>query len=295
MHLDLPARQAPRPARFDPRFVARFAHTRARERALGVAHWELPDFGTFGVHLPGQRIVICHNPNRPTATGQARATPTSEATWRNARRYGKIVAVTLDPRRAVVLALHWQVNVIKPEGFFGAMLSEPVARSDVVQRAVRFHDAVRAADVAVIFTRFTVPVGEGGLVRNTEFMRAVGDAQEEFRPSAPGAQLIEEMSVLSELDRVVDNQKLSGLADNDVPRWLVERGIDTVFVTGVATNLTVEQTARHGTDLGLTVHTVSDCVTAATDAVHSASLANLDLTTAGCLTAEQVLGRLDGL
>lgn len=24
-----------------------------------------------------------------------------------------------------VLALHWQVNVIKPAGFFGAMLSEP--------------------------------------------------------------------------------------------------------------------------------------------------------------------------
>ena len=34
----------------------------------------------------------------------------------------------------------------------------------------------------------------------------------------------------------------------------------------------------------------SDCVAAATDAVHPASLANLDLTMAGCLTAEQVLG-----
>jgi nicotinamidase-related amidase len=73
---------------------------------------------------------------------------------------------------------------------------------------------------------------------------------------------------------------------------LAKRGIDTVFVTGVATNLVVEQTARHGTDLGLTVQTVSDCVAAANDAVHSASLANLDLTTAGCLTAEQVLGLL---
>lgn len=174
------------------------------------------------------------------------------------------------------------------------MLSEPVARSGVVERAVRFHESVRAAEVAVIFTRFTVPVGEGGLVRNTEFMRAVGDAQEEFRPDAAGAQLIEEMSTLAELDRVVDNQKLSGLAGNDLPHWLRERGIDTVFVTGVATNLTVEQTARQGTDLGLTVHTVSDCVTAVTDAVHSASLANLDLTTAGCLTADQVLGLVRG-
>lgn len=102
-------------------------------------------------------------------------------------RLARIVAVTVDPRRAAVLALHWQVDVITPEGFFGSLLSEPVARSGVVQRAARLHESVRAAGVPVIFTRFTVPVGEGGLVRNTEFMKAVGDAQEAFRrtPRAP--------------------------------------------------------------------------------------------------------------
>ncbi|GAA4586331.1 hypothetical protein GCM10023194_32240 [Planotetraspora phitsanulokensis] len=197
--------------------------------------------------------------------------------------------MTYDPRTAAVLALHWQVNVIKPEGFFGAMLGEPVARSGVVGRAVRFHRSMRAAGVPVVFTRFTVPVGEGGLVRNTGFMNAVGDAQEAFRPDAPGAQLIPEMRTPAEGDRVVDNQKLSGLAGNDLPAWLAERGIGTLLVTGVATNLTVEQTARHGTDLGLTVHTVSDCVTAATDEAHTMSLANLDLATAGCLTSDQAL------
>ena len=144
----------------------------------------------------------------------------------------------------------------------------------------------------MVFTRFTVPAGEGGLVRNTSLMKAVGAAQEAFRPEAPGTQLIEEMSALTKLTghcHVVDNQKLSGLAANELPGWLAQRGIDTVFITGVATNLVVEQTARHGTDIGLTVHPVSDCVAAVSDAVHEASLANLDLTTAGCLTAAQVL------
>jgi len=188
------------------------------------------------------------------------------------------------PQRAAVLALHWQVNVIKPEGFFGAMLGEPVARSGVVERAVRFH---ASAGVPVFFTRFTIPEGEGELVRNTGFMRAVGDAQEAFRPDAPGAQLVPEMA---DGALTVDNQKLSGLAGNDLAARLFEQGIDTLFVTGVATNLTVEQTARHGTDLGFTVHVVSDCVTAADNAVHAASLANLELATAGCLTAQEILG-----
>ena len=91
-------------------------------------------------------------------------------------------------------------------------------------------------------------------MRNTAFMRAVGDAQQAFRPDAPGTQLIPEMRASAESAQVVDNQKLSGLAGNDLPQRLAARGIDTVFLTGVATNLTVEQTARHGTDLGLTVH-----------------------------------------
>ena len=71
--------------------------------------------------------------------------------------------------------------MIKPAGFFGPMLSAPVARSGVVQRAVRFHGSVRAAGMAVVFARFTVPAGEGGFV--------VGDAQEALPLDAAGAQL----------------------------------------------------------------------------------------------------------
>ena len=86
-----------------------------------------------------------------------------------------------------------------------------------------------------------------------------------------------------------DNQRLSGLAGTDLPERLRADGITTLLVTGVATNLTVEQTARHGTDLGFTVHVVSDCVTAPTPEIGEASLANLDLATAGVLTSADAL------
>ena len=197
--------------------------------------------------------------------------------------------MTTDPRRVAVLALHWQVNVIEPEGFFGGMLAEPVRRSGVVARAARFHAAVHGAGLPIYFTRFTIPVGGGQLVRNTGFMEAVDEAQELFRPDAEGAGLVEAMRPLAEHGYVIDNQKLSGLSGNDLPSLLAERGVDTVFLTGVATNLTVEQTARHGTDLGLAVYVVSDCVAAVTDEVHQASLANLALTTRGLITATEAV------
>lgn len=193
-----------------------------------------------------------------------------------------------DERGRAVLALHWQVNVISPQGFFGGLLAGPVARSGVVGRAARFHRAARAAGIPVVCTRFTIPEGGGELVRNTGFMRAVGEVQEAFRPDAPGARLIPEVAGLA--DAVVDNQKLSGLAGNGLAERLRADGVGTLLITGVATNLTVEQTARHATDLGFTVHVVSDCVAAADETTHAASLANLELTTAGCLAAPDALG-----
>ena len=191
-------------------------------------------------------------------------------------------------QNAAVLALHWQVNVIRPEGFFGPMLAEPVAASGVVQRAAAFHKQAAGLGLPIVFTRFIVPEDEGRLVRNTGFMESVGAAQHEFRPDAAGSRLIDEMA--DQADHIVDNQKLSGLAGNTLPRWLVENDIDTLYLTGVATNLTVEQTARHGTDLGFTVYTVADCVTAADPHVHTASLANIALVSAGLRTTADAFG-----
>lgn len=202
------------------------------------------------------------------------------------------MALSLDPARTAVLALHWQVNVIRPEGFFGPMLAEPVARSGVLARARDFHARARSAGVPLVFTRFTVPDGAAGLVRNTGFMRAVAEAQRAFRPDAPGAALLPEAGFDERADEVSDNQRLSALAGTDLPLRLTKRGVDTLLVTGVATNLTVEQTARQATDLGLHVYVVSDCVAAADLDVHAASLANLALVTEGCRASHELLAAL---
>lgn len=204
----------------------------------------------------------------------------------------RAAAAALDPTRCAVLALHWQVNVVRPEGFFGPLLAGPVARSGVVARARAFHVAARAAGVRLVFTRFTVPPDGGLLVTNTGFMAAVAAAAPAFDPASPGAAVVDDVGHDPQADTVSDNQRLSALAGGDLPDRLARAGVTTLLVTGVATNLTVEQTARAATDLGFTTHVVSDCVAAADDATHAASLANLDLATAGCLTAAQVLQRL---
>lgn len=190
-----------------------------------------------------------------------------------------------------VLALHWQVNVVAAEGFFAAMLADPVAESGVIPRADQFHRRAREAGALIVWTRFTIPEGEGQLVHNTGFMKAVAEAQESFRPDGPGAQLISSMSTATD-DWVEGNQRLSGLAGTDLPDRLRAAGVTTLLLTGVATNLTVEQTARHATDLGFFTHVVTDCVAAPSPEINMWSLANLDLATSGNLTSEEALALL---
>ncbi|MBY5162809.1 cysteine hydrolase [Salsipaludibacter albus] len=199
----------------------------------------------------------------------------------------------MDSTRTAVLALHFQHNVVHPDGLFGPMLAAAVAASEVVPRARAFHDRARDRGVPVVFTRFTMPDEGGAFVANTDFMDLVAANADQFHPDAWGATLADGIGAL-DTDLVSDNQRLSGLAATELPTVLLERGIDTLLVTGVATNLTVEQTARHATDLGFTVHVVSDCVTAADEDTHRASLANLALACRSILTAAEALAELDG-
>ncbi|NDV09721.1 cysteine hydrolase [Rhodococcus sp. IEGM 248] len=58
---------------------------------------------------------------------------------------------------------------------------------------------------------------------------------------------------------------------------LRRRQIDTVLFTGVATNVTVEGTARDAVNLGYNVILVSDACAAATDEAHDATLVTFSL------------------
>jgi len=196
----------------------------------------------------------------------------------------------VDPARTAVMGLHWQRNVIEPEGFFGGWFAEPVARAGVIPRTARVLAAARRTKIQVVYTRFVVPPDGGQLVRNTDAMAQVAES-EQFRPESPTVAIIEPLAP-REGDWVVDNQRLSGLAGSDTADRLRSAGIEALVLTGVATNLTVESTARHGTDLGFHVVVLSDCVTTATPDAHEASLANLALTTSGVITSDEWLQSL---
>jgi ureidoacrylate peracid hydrolase len=71
---------------------------------------------------------------------------------------------------------------------------------------------------------------------------------------------------------------------------LQERGIDTLIITGTATNVCCESTARDAMQMNYKVIFVSDGNAAMTDAEHNATLNNMLNLFADVMSTEEVVG-----
>jgi nicotinamidase-related amidase len=72
---------------------------------------------------------------------------------------------------------------------------------------------------------------------------------------------------------------------------LRNRNIDTIVLTGVATHITIESTARTATDLGYRTIVLADCVSADNQENHDAAIRTLGLL-AEVSTSENLLAAL---
>jgi ureidoacrylate peracid hydrolase len=73
---------------------------------------------------------------------------------------------------------------------------------------------------------------------------------------------------------------------------LQERGIDTLVITGTATNVCCESTARDAMQMNYKIIFVSDGNAAMTDAEHNATLNNMVALFADIMTTKEVVGVL---
>lgn len=95
-------------------FVVRFNRTRERERALGVNHWEDPDFGVFGVHMHIgiDPPLIWSGSFKHQASGVDMRIYQSTLLEDFAERGGKVVIGALDSREIALLAEGHDLMVI---------------------------------------------------------------------------------------------------------------------------------------------------------------------------------------
>ena len=181
----------------------------------------------------------------------------------------------LDPARTALVNVHWQQDIVTAHGAFAPFFAEAVQRHGVIDRTRALVEAAREFGVSVIWARAAFQPGYPELVMNTGLSHAIKYLNALLEES-PGAQIIEELAPLDS-EPVVSHPGTSAFPVTPLDSILRRLGIETVLFTGVATNITVEGTARDAVNLGYRAVIVSDACAAATDAAHEATLETFSL------------------
>jgi nicotinamidase-related amidase len=196
----------------------------------------------------------------------------------------------LDARRTAVLAIHWQVDVVAPEGVFGKTFARSVEASGVIPRTAKVLEAARAARAMVIYVNVQYWPDYVGLTRNNALFNSAIETKGFIRGTR-GVEVIPQLKPQPG-DAVVEHSRISSFHGTDLLNMLIGHGIDTVAVTGVATNVAVDHTIRDAVQYGFRTILLDDCCCSSDPSHHEAALMTLRVLSTGIMKSDAFIGLL---
>lgn len=153
--------------------------------------------------------------------------------------------LTLVPKSTALVAIDLQPAVVGRD-------TQPYPASQVVENSRKLAEALREKGGTVIFVRVDL----------ADFHQIPADEKMQL-PDSPPPELSEIVAAagVKPGDVIVTKRSWGAFAKTDLEEQLRSRGIDTVILTGIATNIGVESTLRQGTGLGFGFITVEDACT----------------------------------
>lgn len=199
---------------------------------------------------------------------------------------------TFDPKATALVVVDMQ-NFFMADGQLAAC---PEART-VVPNVNRLADCVRKNGGIVVWIQNlsadeSLESWSANAERYTPAARA--DRWASMKPDAFGFQLWPELDVRPEDKRVVKRRYSAFIqGSSDIENVLDDHGIKTIIVTGVATNVCCESTARDAMMRNYRAMMVSDGCATSTDEEHAAGLTSFYLYFGDVQKTDEVIARLD--
>jgi len=158
-----------------------------------------------------------------------------------------------NPGRTALLVYDMQVGVIR----------QIKGGPELIARILLVLDAARAAGLRVFFTRhMSLPKEAAGVSQLRMAMawqrvKTVSEVKPWFLRDSPGFQLVPELQPLSS-EVIFDKITMSAFEGTPLDLVLRDCGINSFILVGVAMEVGVEPTIRHGVDLGYIPVVVTD-------------------------------------
>jgi biuret amidohydrolase len=183
------------------------------------------------------------------------------------------LADVCDPERLALLVYDMQVGVV-------GQLDDG---AQVTARVGAVLEAARRADVRVFFTRYmSLPRELMGISQLRTAMAwqhkdSVEDVISPFTRATPGFELVPELAP-RDSEAIFDRLSMSAFEGTPLDFALRDCGITAFAIVGVATEVGIEPTVRHGADRGFVPVVVTDACGAGNPAAASRSLEALAFT-----------------
>lgn len=178
------------------------------------------------------------------------------------------------PHSTVVITVHCQGDVIGPDGAFAPMFHEQVLARGVIDKIRDLQESARQAGSLVVYTRVAWAQDYSDMDANSPLLQGVVQS-ECLKEGSPQAEILDVLSPQEE-DVVITHQRVGGWTSELVGE-LENRDIKTLLFCGVATNVSVESTARAASDAGYHVIVVEDACSAATPQAHQSTVESLSM------------------
>jgi nicotinamidase-related amidase len=179
--------------------------------------------------------------------------------------------MTPSPAPVVLLALHYQNEVVHPQGKIRVGIAEASPeRAALIAAARRLLDGARAASVPVISVRIAFRPGHPELARNAEIWRRVA-ALEALTEGSWGAEFYEGLGPLPG-ELVVTHQRNDAFHGSPLADIVALFRPEHLVIAGVSTTYVVESTVRRASDMGYAVTVAADACSSGSPTLHRASL-----------------------
>jgi nicotinamidase-related amidase len=193
------------------------------------------------------------------------------------------------PARGVLLALHYQNEVLHPGGKIRVGVAEASPeRAGLIAAAGRLLAGARTHGVPVISVRIAFAEGHRGVAQNAALWRRVV-ADNAMIKGSWGAEFYDGLGPLPG-EFVVTHQRNNAFHGSPLGDLVALLRPERLVVAGISTTYVVESTVRHASDLGYRVVVAADACSSADPAMHRASLAAMALIAEIATVAEVLAG-----
>jgi nicotinamidase-related amidase len=182
--------------------------------------------------------------------------------------------LTLDPSKTALLLIHWQKEIAAPEGKNSEGMPERLIATGTIERTQAVLKATREKGMLVVYINGVHKQGYPELAARRAPLAKMLIERGVMIQGSRGVKVIDQLKPRGS-DIVIDNYSTSGFCYTWLDLLLRNRGITNIVLSGIATNIAVESTARDGFNMGYYVYTLEDCCKSVTDEMHDWTIKNI--------------------